>query len=195
MARPVKFDTDQLLDKAMRLFWRQGYEATSVQNLVDELAIHPGSLYNTFGDKHALFLAALDRYAKTDGQYLICLLQQPGSAKGAIENVLLYSARMLPTPSGRPGCLMTNSAVELAETDPDVARKVADYQTQFEATLVEVLQRAQQSGELRARSSDETRALARFLNGCLQGMRVLAKASPDPGRLDDIAQLALKVLD
>lgn len=195
MARPSKFDREPLLDKAMHLFWRQGYEATSVQDLGRELDLHPGSIYNTFGDKHGLFLSALDRYAQTGGQYLTNLLQKPGSPRQAIEDTLFTMARLLATPDGRQGCLMTNSAVELGETDPDVARKVTDFQTRFETDIADVLQRAQDLGEMRPRSATETLALARFLNGCMRGMQVLAKASPDAQRLNDIARTAVQALD
>ncbi|GAB3220923.1 TetR/AcrR family transcriptional regulator [Spirosoma arcticum] len=195
MARPLKFDTEPLLDKAMHLFWRQGYEATSVQELGRELDLHPGSIYNTFGDKHSLFLAALDRYALTGGQYLTSLLQKPGSPRQAIEDTLFLVARVLATGEGRQGCLMTNSAVELGETDSDVARKVTDFQTRFETDIASVLQRAQNMGEMRPRSVADTLAVARFLNGCMRGMQVLAKADPNPHRLNDIARIAVQALD
>lgn len=196
MARPAKFDTEPLLDKAMHLFWRQGYETTSVQDLGTELGLHPGSLYNTFSDKHTLFMAALDRYTTTVGCGLTDLLRQPGSGRGAIEQVFQMSVNLLSVNAGRRGCLMTNTAMECADHDAEAARKVADYQQTMEDALTETLNLAQANGKLRTRTTKEIQVLARFLNGCLQGMRVLAHSGPDAQpRLEAMAQLALQALD
>lgn len=196
MARPLKFDTEPLLDKAMNLFWRQGYEATSVQDLSQELDLHPGSIYNTFGDKHALFMATLDRYAATAGCYITDLLYQPGSARQAIEQVFQISVDLLSAQEGRRGCLMTNTAMECAERDTEAARKVAAYQQTVEDAFIETLNRGQEAGELQPRTLEETKTLARFLNGCLQGMRVLAHSGSDARpRLEAMSQMALLALD
>ncbi len=192
MARPRKFDTDLLLDKAMHLFWQQGYEQTSVQDLGQALNVHPGTLYETFGDKHALLLAALDRYTTTVGHQLIHVLEQPGPRREAIARVFEVSVRLLTDEKGQQGCLMTNIAMERAHCDPDSARRVAAYQQTVEAAFVKALQEAQAAGEIRPRSAADTQSLARFLNGCLQGMRVLARSGPDARlRLEAIAQNAI----
>lgn len=196
MARPLKFNTEPLIDKAMHLFWRQGYEATSVQELGNELDLHPGSIYNTFGDKHTLFMAALDRYVTTVGCGLTDLLRQPGSGRAAIGQVFQMSVDLLSANEGRRGCLMTNTAMECADHDAEAARKVADYQQTMEDALTETLNLAQANGELRTRTAEEIQVLARFLNGCLQGMRVLAHSGPNAKpRLEAMAQLALQTLD
>ncbi|MBC7921636.1 MAG: TetR/AcrR family transcriptional regulator [Ferruginibacter sp.] len=196
MARPLKFSPEPLLDKAADLFWRQGYEATSVQDLVNELDLHPGSLYNTFGDKHALFMAALDRYAATTGCRIPDLLHQPGSGRRAIERVFQMSVDLLSAKEGRRGCLITNTAMECADHDAEATRKVATYQQTMEDALTDALNRARTNGEIRPRTPEEIRTLARFLNGCLQGMRVLAHSGPDArARLEATAQVALGALD
>ncbi len=196
MGRPVKFNREPLVDKAMHLFWRKGYEATSVQDLGEELDLHPGSLYNTFGDKHTLFLAALDRYAVTAGCFIPNLLRQPGSYRGAIENVFRTSVTFLASEEGRRGCLMTNVAMECADHDVDVSRKVAAHQHHLEEALTETLNCAQAHGEIKSRSPKEIQTLARFLNGCLRGMQVLAHSGPDARlRLEAIAQIAVQTID
>ena len=196
MARPVKFRTETLLDQATDLFWRQGYEATSVQDLVNELNLHPGSLYHTFGDKHALFMAVLDRYAATVGCRITDLLRGSGSGRGAIEQVFQTSVDLLSAREGRRGCLMTNTAMECADHDPEAARKIAAYQQTTEDALTDALNLARTNGEIRSQTPEEIRALARFLNGCLQGMRVLAHSGPDARvRLEVMAQMALRALD
>ncbi len=195
MARPKKFFTQPPLDKAMHLFWRQGYEATSVQDLGKAMDLHPGSIYNTFGDKRALFLASLDRYAATAGCYLSELLRQPGSPRGSIGRVFQASIDLLSAPESQHGCLMTNSAMECADHDPEVSRKVAAFQQAMEDALTDALNQAQTRGEIRPRTAGEIQTLARFLNGCLQGMRVLAHTGPDARpRLEAMAQLALQTL-
>lgn len=195
MARPVKFDTDLLLNKAMHLFWQQGYGATSVQELGQALNLHPGSIYNTFGDKQALFLAALDHYAATVGCYLIDLLRESGSGRPAIEQLFRTSVELLSSRQGQQGCLMTNTAMECADVNPEAARKVALYQQQVEEALTDALRQAQQNRQMATRTAEETLALARFLNGCLQGMRVLARLGPDARpRLEAVAKTAIQVL-
>jgi TetR/AcrR family transcriptional repressor of nem operon len=195
VARPRKFDTDLLLDKAMHLFWKQGYEQTSVQDLGQALAVHPGTLYDTFGDKHALLLSVLDRYVKTVGCQVLDVLKEPGPRRQAIERLFAVSVARLTSETGSYGCLITNIAMERAYCDAQTARRVAAYQQTVEEALAEALQQAQASGELTLRPEADTLSLARFLNGCLQGMRVLARSGPQArARLEAIAQNALLLL-
>jgi TetR/AcrR family transcriptional repressor of nem operon len=195
VARPRKFDTDLLLDKAMHLFWKQGYEPTSVQDLGGVLAVHPGTLYDTFGDKHALLLLALDRYVKTVGCQVMDVLKEPGSRRQAIERLFEVSVTRLTSETGAYGCLMTNIAMERAHCDPETIRRVAAYQQTVEEALAEALREAQAKGELAPRTEADTLSLARFLNGCLQGMRVLARSGPQArARIEAIAQNALLLL-
>jgi TetR/AcrR family transcriptional repressor of nem operon len=195
VARPRKFDTDLLLDKAMHLFWKQGYEQTSVQDLGQALAVHPGTLYDTFGDKHALLLSVLDRYVKTVGCQVLDVLKEHGPRRQAIERLFAVSVARLTSETGSYGCLITNIAMERAYCDAQTARRVAAYQQTVEEALAEALQQAQASGELTLRPEADTLSLARFLNGCLQGMRVLARSGPQArARLEAIAQNALLLL-
>jgi TetR/AcrR family transcriptional repressor of nem operon len=195
VARPRKFDTDLLLEKAMHLFWKQGYEQTSVQELGGALSVHPGTLYDTFGDKHALLLTVLDRYVKTVGCQVLDVLKEPGSRRQAIERLFALSVARLTSETGSYGCLMTNIAMERAHCDAQTTRRVADYQQTVEEALVEALKEAQASGELSPRPESDTLSLARFLNGCLQGMRVLARSGPQArARIEAIAQNALLLL-
>jgi TetR/AcrR family transcriptional repressor of nem operon len=195
VARPRKFDTDLLLDKAMHLFWKRGFEQTSVQDIGQALAVHPGTLYDTFGDKHALLMSVLDRYVKTVGCQVLDVLKEPGPRRPAIERLFAVSVARLTSEDGPYGCLMTNIAMERAHCDAQTSRRVAAYQQTVEEALAEVLREAQARGELSPRPEADTLALARFLNGCLQGMRVLARSGPQArARLEAIAQKALLLL-
>ena len=114
MARPREFDRTQVLDQAIDVFWQRGYEGTSIQDLVDRMGIHRGSLYCAFGDKHGLFLAALDRYEEVFHSKILDRLAAGRLGEGArqaIRQVFDDVVRSCASQAGRKGCLMTNSAV------------------------------------------------------------------------------------
>jgi TetR/AcrR family transcriptional regulator, transcriptional repressor for nem operon len=192
MARIKTFDPTVVIDRAMQLFWRQGYEATSVQDLVEALGIGRGSLYDTFGDKHTLFLASLDHYSEMVFTALMPPLQSDGSVRDALHQMLVQVLDLATTPSHPPGCLMTNTLAELGLRDADVAQRLlANYQ-QLESALIKVICRGQATGEIAGRHSAP--ALARFLLTTVQGLRVLAKAQPDRVLLEEVISVALTTL-
>jgi TetR/AcrR family transcriptional regulator, transcriptional repressor for nem operon len=189
MARTKEFDPDAALRAAMDLFWRKGYEATSMQDLVDHLGIGRGSIYATFGSKHELYLLALDRYAEESGGRALEQFSQPGpvlpAVRAFVQSVLADSL------VERRGCLITNTAVECPE-DRVVARRVESNWDGLETAIAGALTRARNQGELPA--GKDPRALARFIVTLLQGLRVLAKV-PDERRMRDAVDQALTLLD
>src|SRR6266700_5433476 len=108
MARPKTFDRTQMLDKAIELFWDRGYEATSINDLLDHLGIRRQSLYDTFGDKHTLFLEALKRYDQRNSA-TIDILEGSGSGKEAIERVFHRAVQTLGQTKPPRGCLIVNT--------------------------------------------------------------------------------------
>lgn len=193
MARTREFDRTVALDKAMRLFWRRGYEATSMRDLVDEMGVGRGSLYAAFGDKRRLFLEALDRYESTEGAAIAAALAEPGPVKAAIGRVFAIAiARSLDDGRGR-GCLMVNSMVELAPHDAAVAERAAAALAGSEAAFTARLARAQAEGEIAP--DHDPRRLARSLGNTVRGLRVTAKATGDRTVLEDIMGAALAALD
>jgi TetR/AcrR family transcriptional repressor of nem operon len=192
MARTKAFDPASALHEAMLLFWSQGYESTSVQDLVEALGIGRGSLYDTFGDKHALFLAALDRYSEQTFATLLPPLQSEGSARDALHQVFERVLDLATAPSHPPGCLMTNTLAELGLRDTDVAQRLLSNYRQLEDAIVGVLRRGQERGEISSRHAAP--ALARFLLTTMQGLRVLAKARPDRALLEEAVAVALTAL-
>jgi TetR/AcrR family transcriptional repressor of nem operon len=106
MARPKEFDPDQALDRAVELFWRKGYEATSIQDLVEALGINRSSLYGTFGDKHALYLAAIDRYCEDVVAPRVAELDQAASPRAAIRQLFLSLPTRATRRRERRGCLL-----------------------------------------------------------------------------------------
>jgi TetR/AcrR family transcriptional repressor of nem operon len=192
MARTKEFDPDVALQAALELFWRRGYAATSMADLVEHLGIARASIYATFGGKHDLYLKALDRYKRTADPDIVEMLSQPGPALPAVRAVVRRYADECVADGERRGCFVVNTAVELGPHDATAARRVEASWTTLETALTSALTRARAQGELPA--GKDPPALARFLLTVLQGMRVIAKGEPDPARLHDAAELALTVL-
>ncbi|MEU3743804.1 MULTISPECIES: TetR/AcrR family transcriptional regulator [Streptomyces] len=194
MARTKEFDPDAALQAALDLFWARGYEATTMSDLVEHLGVGRASIYATFGNKHDLYMKAMDRYLETRDPELVEELSSPGPALPAVRALVRRFAAEAATEGERlNGCFVTNSAAELAPHDTAVARRVELSWEQIETLLYGALTRARAGGELPA--DRDPRALARMLLVLLQGIRVVGKASTDPGRVLDAAEQALGLLD
>ena len=118
MARTKEFDPDTVLRAALDLFWERGYEATSMADLVEHLGIARASIYATFGNKHDLYLKALDRYGELVDPDLLRGLAQPGPVLPAVRALVERFAREASEDGGRRGCFIVNAAVEVAPHDP-----------------------------------------------------------------------------
>jgi TetR/AcrR family transcriptional regulator, transcriptional repressor for nem operon len=188
--RTKEFEPGEALDAAMQLFWRKGYEATSIRDLLDGMGIGYGSLYNTFGDKHTLFLASLDRFRELRTSWIDEVLEDSGLS--GIEEVFRRTVDGLVSFEPRRGCLLANTAVELGPHDAEVAAKISRYVRHTEAVFERALIRAQEAGEIPA--DRDPRALARFLVNALHGLRVLARVGTDRAVLEDAVRVALDVL-
>ncbi|MFJ6703082.1 MULTISPECIES: TetR/AcrR family transcriptional regulator [unclassified Streptomyces] len=194
MARTKEFDPDAALRSALELFWRRGYEATSMADLVEHLGIGRASLYATFGSKHDLYLKALERYQEDRLPPLLRDLSRPGPALPAVCALIRqYAAEAAADDLRLRGCLVTNTAAELAPHDPAAARSVERDWDRVETGLHMALARAVTQDELPA--DRDPLALARTLLVLLQGLRVVGKASTDPGRVRDAAEQVLTLLD
>jgi TetR/AcrR family transcriptional repressor of nem operon len=187
VGRVKEFEPDDALDAAMRLFWRGGYEATSMTDLVTETGVARASLYATFGSKHDLYLLALQRYVQQRDPALVERLAGPGPALPAIKAVLDDFA----TDAAR-GCFVVSAAVEQLPTDPDAALSVETSWETLEVALTSALIRARGSGELVVAA--DPRRLARFVLVVLQGMRVVGKGRTGGIRARDAATEAYAAL-
>ena len=172
----------------MDLFWRNGYEATGLTDLINEMEIGRQSLYNAFGDKHSLFVEAIKHYASRTSQPLSDILRAPGSSVKNIRKAFEKIVSFLTDGECR-GCLVTNSIVELAPHDDEVADVVRSTVNRMEKMFKAALDRAVESNEIPA--DTDTRAVARFLNGTLHGLVVLEKASASKAALKDVVNIAL----
>lgn len=192
MAGVKQFDQDEVLDRAMALFWQRGYEATSIQDLVEATGINRGSLYTTFGDKRRLFLAVLDHYSERVGRPTMAELNDPDPRR-AVERMFESIIRRTSDPKWPRGCLNTNTSLECPGAGDDIGRKIAERLGQQESAIYQVLRRAQSEGLLD--QTQDARALARFFVGVAQGLNVVHKAAPDPAILKDMVKVAMRVWD
>ncbi len=192
MPRPREFEPEDVVAAAMEVFWRQGYQGTSLQNLVDETGINRGSLYSVFRDKHSLFLEALRHYRTTVVPGRILILEAPSDGLSSIRQYFEAVAGDLQGPACGRGCLMVNSAIELAAVDSEVAEEVGRHLDRLRKGFAISLERAVELGEL-ARSS-RVRPLARYLTAVAQGLIVIGKATPDRQALREIYEPALSAL-
>ncbi len=193
MARPKEFVPEEAIEKAMEVFWRKGYEATSVEDLVSAMHINRGSLYDTFGDKRKLFLACMDRYCSEMMAERFRKLDQPASANEAIRTFLRGMLEMLLSDPARRGCLITNTATELSPHEKAIGTKVTGALGGIEDAYYKVLVRAKKQGELK--KGQDPRALARYLTGMMQGVIVMCKAGTTAEAMRDIVETGLSVLD
>lgn len=193
MTRTKEFDPDVALQSALDLFWERGYEATSMADLVERLGVARASIYATFGNKRALYLKALERYAQGCDARLLDLLSQPGPALPPVRALVREYAAESASQAGRKGCFVTNTAAELGPHDPAARQCVQRSWQHIETLLGASLVRAAAQGELPA--GRDPRRLARTLVVLLQGMRVVGKVSDEPTRTHDAAEGALALLD
>jgi TetR/AcrR family transcriptional repressor of nem operon len=193
MARPKAFDPEAALDKAMHIFWRKGYEATSMEDLLTAMDINRGSLYDTFGSKRDLFLRAMDRYCSGGGIGSgISILKQPGPALPLIRRFIGHMLEFGLSDPLRRGCMITNTVMELAH-EKDIAGRVAGRLHMAEDAFFELLSRAKRAGEL-AKDKDP-RALARVLVTMIQGTIVMIKAGTPADIVKQTAKTALSILE
>lgn len=189
MARLKTFDPDAALDRAMDLFWRRGYEATGMQDLVDELGLSRSSLYNTFGGKDQLYLAAFERYCALEAGPRHAMLTREGSVLDGLRELLVSLAEAPEHYPDRRGCLVVNTAMERVPGDPQATAAVEAQLGRLERALLAAVRRGQAQGEIP--EERDPLALARFLVSIVQGMRVVGKATGDGAALRDTLEVAL----
>ena len=191
MGRPYEFDREETLSKAMDLFWEKGYKATSIDDLVERMGIKRGSIYNTYGDKHSLFIAAVEYYAQEVTSKTIKVLESPGSPLG---NIKLFFETIVNTPSDRKtrGCLISNTVVELAPHDEEVADTVRIILKRVQNAFLNCLDKAVEIGELP--EDTNTKVLSQFLATSTHGLIVTGKSALNPKEAKDVVDVILSTL-
>lgn len=177
MSRAKSYDPGQALDAAMRLFWRKGYHATSIQDLVEATGLNRSSLYGAFGGKEDLFLAAVERYLKEVNRKRLARLQAEGSAKAALKVYFEDLVRFATGDGKQLGCLLTNSAIEFCAEQEDLGKRIYGIFSDVEEVFAGLIRRAQAAGEI---SPDkDPQAAARFLVTLINGLRVMSRVRQD----------------
>ena len=174
--RPRSFDVDAAVARAMNEFWSRGYHATALPDLLRATKLSRGSLYAAFGDKHSLFLRALDRYIADAVTRMDVELGPGGEPADGLRAFLSGYVERTSGANGRRGCLLVATAMELAGQDAEVARRVAGFFKAMEARLAGALSRAKAAGQL-ADGVDPSGA-ARILVCFVEGLRVVGKTAP-----------------
>ena len=178
----------------MHVFWHKGYEATSMEDLLVAMDINRGSLYATFGGKRELFLKAMDRYCSGGGIGSgISILKEPGPALPLIRRFIEHMLEFGLSDPLRRGCMITNTVMELAPHEKDIASKVAGRLEMAEGAFFELLSRAKREDELA--NGRDARALARVLVTMMQGTIVMIKAGTPADVVRQTAKTALSILD
>jgi TetR/AcrR family transcriptional repressor of nem operon len=190
MPRTKEFDPEAVLEQAMELFWEQGFEATSAQDLVDRTGLNRSSLYNTFGSKRELYLRALDHYREQDADTFDRLLDQFDSARSAIRYLLEEAA---PADEGDTrGCFLASATVERAHCDDETCERVRESFDQMRDGFEAIVAHGQATGEFP--EDRDPAAVAHSLTNAYFGMQTLAKLGLPAAVFEDVVDEALRGL-
>jgi TetR/AcrR family transcriptional regulator, transcriptional repressor for nem operon len=193
MPRNKAFSEETALEKAMQVFWKKGYHATSMEDLVTAMGINRASLYDTFGDKKQLYIAALQHFQKdSQRQNTNILTQKAGSPRAQLAAILNHQLEQSLQDAEQKGCMIANATAEMALLDEDVCRFVTQNKCAVEALFEQLIADGQAQGEFFQHISPPYGAA--FLVNFLNGMRVVAKTKPDPPTMRESLALALSAL-
>ena len=187
--RPREFDTEKALDAALLLFWRHGYEGTSLAALTHAMKINVPSLYAAFGNKETLFRMALERYLQRPASYLPNALQEP-TARGAAESLLNGAINMVMNPRHPDGCLLVQGALASGPDTEWVRKELSRHRAGAESAVMQRFRRAVKEGDLPANS--DPGKLARYLTTIVWGLSVQAAGGYTRAQLKEVANLAIQ---
>jgi TetR/AcrR family transcriptional repressor of nem operon len=191
LARTKEFDEDEVLLKAMRLFWKQGNEKTSMMDLVTHMGVHKRSMYDSFGDKHSLYIKALKRYIGMVEKSVERIMDGTRSAEEAIR--LWLELAIMPKEEELPnGCLLVNTAVELSPHDSESRAYVNQVFAHSEQFIRKLIETGQQSGEID--KTLEAEWLSYYFINAFTGLRVTAKMTDDREKINRIIETTMLVL-
>jgi len=193
MSRTKQYDRTELLDRAVELFRRQGYNGTSTAELVDELGVNRKSMYAEFGSKQSLFESALERYSAEHLTRVLAPIEAADAGADAIRQAFAGYAEASDGWARGRGCLMCNTAVERAALDPGSASHVAAYLERLTNAFLHALTNAGEDGEIDKNADlDE---LAAFLTTALIGVAACIRAEAPPEQVQAACRVATRILD
>jgi AcrR family transcriptional regulator len=189
MGRPRAFDMDQALEHALQVFWRKGYEASSLADLTEAMGINPPSLYAAFGNKEGLFRKAVDRYVAERSKFWAESLSEP-TARASVERLMRRSADFLTEPGNPGGCLLVQGALSCGDEAAPIKRELAKRRATGEAMLRERFERAKSDGDMPA--GMDTADLARYVMTVMEGMAIQAVSGTTREALHRVVDATLR---
>lgn len=193
MSRTKEFDPERALDLALDIFWRRGYEGTTLRDLLEGMDISRQSLYDTFGDKRSLFLKVLERYERLMMEGLTVRHLQGAGSVEAIRGYCEYFLAEIVHDPALGSCLMANTAIEVGAGDPEIQTIVRAYFGRLEGILHGVLAGARKAGEIG--EDRDVRALARHILNALHGLGIMGRSGASRSVLRQMLNTALSVLE
>jgi len=191
--RPLGYDPDKALDAAMHLFWLQGYEATSLNDLLNAMGLSKSSLYQGFGGKKELFGRCINRYCDTYAGMFLDRLNKAESGHSFIEETLLMAANEARRSEFRRGCLLVNTASEFAQKDPAIAEHVSIGLNRFRGVFLAAVTRGQRDGDIT--TTVDADLLASYLMSSMGGLKTVVKGGADEQKVKDIVGVILRALE
>lgn len=190
--RPREFDVDRVLEAATQQFWSTGYEATSLQDLLQTMRLSKSSLYQTFGNKHELFLRCLGHYQQSMVDELNQKLACSASAKQFLCDFLEGVIAEAKNSGSRKGCFLVNTANELSQRDASIAVAVTNGTSNLSKVFRQAIELGKQQGEIS--SSASTRHLASYFMTAVSGLRTMVKAGAKKSTLKPVIELIIKTM-
>ena len=189
MPRTKAFDIDEVLNRALHTFWRNGYEGTSMQDLVDGMQINRASIYDTFGNKEALYLAALEHYQARNQAQVQQLIAQHASVRDVLDQLLEGMIQESLSDPEKKGCFVVNATTGLANRHAEVNRLVTENEARMASMFEALVQQGQNRGEINA--EQDALSLSSYIFSSLHGIRVLAATNRDLTTLRRVKALIL----
>lgn len=192
MARVKGFNIEDAENKALNLFWEKGYEATSVNDLVNKLGLSRSSIYDTFIDKRQLYIRALNNYGSHKLEKMHEDLLNTEDVYSVFETFLKETFDKPEESSENKGCFIVNSATELGYADAEISEIVNSYKTEIENMFSHYIYHAKKSGNIKSDLPDII--LARIFFNTITGLRVASRSKADPSSSQDIVNATMALL-
>ena len=186
-----KFDENKVLNEAMNAFWKNGFDGTSMKQLINCMGLNPGSIYAAFGDKKALFGRTLNYYTDMVRQKHAAM-KQDNSPRNLITTLIDEMVATIKTKSDHDGCFMVNTALDIAPHDKEIRHFISQWFDELEEFFEATLKAAQKAGEVR--SDIDTAKAARHIIAMISGVQVLARINPQHPAVDDIREQVESIL-
>ncbi len=192
MPRTQEFDANEALDRAVALFWKKGFFDSSMDDLVKATGVSRYGIYGTFGNKREFFKASLRSYADRIVSHMQRPLRKRDASLAEIQEYFAKLLQLAGSDRGRLGCLICNTATEVAPHDEDVGRAVRAVFDEYSRVFKRALRNAQARGEIG--KDRDISALAWYLTGVMQGMAVMARAGYGKERIREFVKVAMRTL-